>query len=112
MNAEMRIILEYHELGQIWILDNRRKKLVNYFIDLVINFSVDIIIVNLKIILKIIQNLYDNLINNKYSYSNYQTSKFYGLSLLIKLILDKILTILFLLLLSPYICFSDNINLN
>ena len=100
--TEMRLILEYHELGQIWILDDQEKSLVNYFIDLVIKFSVDIIIVNLKDNFKNKSKLLrDNLINNKYTYSNYQTSKFYGLSLFIKLILDKIFTILFLLLLFP-----------
>ncbi|MDC1280634.1 sugar transferase, partial [Pelagibacteraceae bacterium] len=100
--SEMRIILEYHELGQIWILDNEEKNLVNYFLDLVIKFSVDIIIVNLKDRSKNSSNLFtDNLINSKYSYSNYQTSQFYGLSLLLKLFLDKILAILFLLFLSP-----------
>ena len=100
--TEMRLILEYHELGQIWILDDQEKSLVNYFIVLVIKFSVDIIIVNLKDNFKNKSKLlHDNLINNKYTYSNYQTSKFYGLSLFIKLILDKIFTILFLLLLFP-----------
>ena len=100
--SEIRIILEYHELGQIWILDNEDKSLVNYFLDTVIKFSVDIIIVSLKdIAKKNIKLLSDNLINNKYSYSNYQTSRFYGLNLLYKLIFDKILGILFLLLVSP-----------
>ena len=46
--TEMRVILEYHELGQIWILDNEEKNLVNYYLDLVIKFSVDIFIVNFK----------------------------------------------------------------
>ena len=46
--TEMRVILEYHELGQIWILDNEEKNLANYFLDLVIKFSVDIFIVNFK----------------------------------------------------------------
>ena len=100
--SEIRVILEYHELGQIWILDNEDKSLVNYFLDTVIKFSVDIIIVSLKdIAKKNIKLLSDNLINNKYSYSNYQTSRFYGLNLLYKLIFDKILGILFLLLVSP-----------
>ncbi|MDC1245648.1 sugar transferase [Pelagibacteraceae bacterium] len=100
--SEIRIILEYHELGQIWILDNEDKSLVNYFLDTVIKFSVDIIIVSLKDKgEKNIKLLSDNLINNKYSYSNYQTSRFYGLNLLYKLIFDKILGILFLLLASP-----------
>jgi len=100
--TDIRVILEYHALGQIWILDNQEKNLVNYFLDLVIKFSIDIIIINLKENLKnnsILQS--DALINNKYSYSNYQTSKFYGLSLFIKILLDKILAILFLLLASP-----------
>jgi len=105
--AEMRLILEYHELGQIWILDNNEEKnLINYFLDLVIKFSVDIIIINLKDKLK--DNLKknsnlpsDNLINNKYNFSNYQTSRFYGFNLFIKICLDKIFTILFLSLLSP-----------
>ena len=100
--SEVRIILEYHELGQIWILDNEDKNLVNYFMSLVVKFSVDIIIVSLKGNLKNNSKLItDNLINNKYTYSNYQTSQFYGLSLLIKLFLDKIISILFLLLISP-----------
>jgi len=100
--SEIRIILEYHELGQIWILDNEDKSLVNYFLDTVIKFSVDIIIVSLKDIAeKNIKLLSDNLINNKYSYSNYQTSRFYGLNLVYKLIFDKIFAALFLLLASP-----------
>jgi len=100
--TEMRVILEYHELGQIWILDNEEKNLANYFLDLVIKFSVDIFIVNFKDNSKNNSNLLsDNLINNKYSYSNYQTSRFYGLSLFIKIFLDKIFSIIFLLLVSP-----------
>lgn len=100
--SEIRIILEYHELGQIWILDNDDKSLVNYFLDTVVKFSVDIIIVNIKDNLK--ENfklLSDNLINNNYSYSNYQTSRFYGLNLFFKLLLDKILSIIFLFIISP-----------
>jgi len=100
--TEMRVILEYHELGQIWILDNEEKNLANYFLDLVIKFSVDIFIVNFKDHSKNNSNfLSENLINHKYSYSNYQTSRFYGFNLFIKLLLDKILAIIFLLLLSP-----------
>ena len=100
--TEIRVILEYHELGQIWILDNEEKNLANYYLDLVIKFSVDIFIVNFKDNSKNNSNLpSDNLINNKYSYSNYQTSRFYGFDLFIKIFLDKIFSILFLLLLSP-----------
>jgi len=104
--SEIRIILEYHQLGQIWILDNDDKSLVNYFLDAVVKFSVDIIIVNINDNLKkSFKILSDNLINNNYSYSNYQTSKFYGINLLFKLSLDKILSIIFLFLLSPLLIF-------
>ena len=100
--TEMRVILEYHQLGQIWILDNEQKKLVNYFLNLFTKFSVDIVIINFS---KKPKNNLDlltgDLINNKYSYSNFQTSRFYGLSLLIKILFDKILAISFLLLLAP-----------
>ena len=104
--TEMRVILEYHELGQIWILDNEEKNLANYFLDLVIKFSVDIFIVNFKDNSKNnsknnLNLLSENLINHKYSYSNYQTSRFYGFNLFIKIFLDKIFSIIFLLLVSP-----------
>ena len=103
-SSEMRIILEYHELGQIWILDEGDKNLVNYHLDLVTQFSVDIIIVTLKSNLKInFKLMHDNLINNKYTYTNYQTSQFYGSNLILKLFLDKILSLIFLIILAPII---------
>ena len=105
--TEMRIILEYHELGQIWILDNGEKNRVNYFLDLVIKFSVDIIIINFKVDTENNLNLLtDNLVNNKYTYSNYQTSRFYGFDLFIKILFDKLFSIIFLLILSPLFILS------
>ncbi len=105
--TEIRLILEYHELGQIWILDNKDKNLVNYYLDLVIKFSVDIFIININEKIKKNSNLLsDELINNKYSYSNYQTSRFYGFDLFIKIFLDKIFSVIFLIILSPILIFS------
>ena len=105
--TEMRVILEYHELGQIWILDNEEKNQVNYFLDLVIKFSVDIIIINFKEDSKNTPDLLtDNLVNNKYTYSNYQTSRFYGFDLFIKILFDKLFSVIFLLLLSPILILS------
>jgi len=105
--TEIRLILEYHELGQIWILDNNDKNLVNYYLDLVIKFSVDIFIININEKLKESSNLLsDELINNRYNYSNYQTSRFYGFDLFIKIFLDKIFSIIFLIILSPILIFS------
>ena len=103
----IRLILEYPELGQIWILDNNDKNIVNYYLDLVIKFSVDIFIININEKLKESSNLLsDELINNRYSYSNYQTSRFYGFDLFIKIFLDKIFSIIFLIILSPILIIS------
>ena len=101
-DTEIRIILEYHELGQIWILDNDEKNLINYYLDLVIKFSVDIFLVNIEDNFKNKSFLpSDDLMNNKYSYSKYQTSRFYGFNLFVKIFLDKIFAIIFLIALSP-----------
>ncbi|MDC3163068.1 sugar transferase [Candidatus Pelagibacter sp.] len=99
--SDMRVILEYHELGQIWILDNKDKNLVNYFLDLVVKFSVDIIIVSLKSNIKKINFDPDNMINDRYTYTNYQTSQFYGSNLIIKLFTDKVLSSIFLIIFFP-----------
>ena len=102
-NADVRSILEYHALGQIWILDDDNLNLVNYYLKFVIKFSVDILIIKLKDYSKF---EYRELINQKYQFQNYEISKFHGSNLFFKIILDKILSIFFLLLLSPVIILS------
>jgi len=98
---DVRSILEYHYLGQVWILDNSyNEKNIENMLNYVIKFSVDILIVKIdKISTK--QNQY--LINNRYEYIDYEISKFYGLNFLIKVVLDKIFSIFFIILLSPVI---------
>ncbi|MDA7714809.1 exopolysaccharide biosynthesis polyprenyl glycosylphosphotransferase [Candidatus Pelagibacter sp.] len=102
-NADVRSILEYHALGQVWILDSDDSDLINYYLKYIIKFSVDILIIKVKNNPKLKSN---NLINQKYEFENYEISKFHGSSLFIKIILDKILSIFFLLLLSPAIILS------
>jgi len=88
-------------LGQIWILKDNKldlKKTLN----IVIKYSVDIIILNL---LKVEKN--SNLINSKYHFENYEISKFYGINLLLKIILDKILSLFFLFITSPLLLLSS-----
>jgi len=94
-NEDIRSLLEYHSLGQIWILEDNKIN-INETLNIVIKFSVDILIINL---LRIPTT--KNLINLKYEYRNYEISKFYGANLLIKIILDKILSLFFIILLSP-----------
>ena len=94
---DIRSIIEYHSLGQIWILDNKRDN-ISHYLDIILKYSVDLLVINLsdKPILGT-----DNLINNKYQFNNFEISKFSGFNLFVKILLDKILAILFLLLLSP-----------
>ena len=104
-DSDIRSILEYHALGQIWILDNSDSDpdFIDYYLKFVIRFSVDILIINLITKTK---KLSTNLMNNKYEYKNYEISKFHGSNLFIKIIIDKIFSIFFLLLLSPIIILS------
>ena len=101
--ADIRSILEYHALGQIWILDDENSDLVDFYLKFVIKFSVDILLIKIATNAKLKHN---NLINQKYEYINYEISKFHGSNLFIKIMLDKILSIFFLLLLSPVLILS------
>ena len=99
LKEDVRSILEYHHLGQIWILDNSyNQNNVENMINYVINFPVDILIIKID---KIAIQKKNNLINNKYEFINYEISKFHGLSFLLKIFLDKILSIFFLVISSP-----------
>ena len=100
IDEDIRSLLEYHSLGQIWILNDDKIEL-DRMIKIVIRFSVDILIIHLSRIKKDI-----NLINQKYSYEAHEISKFYGANLLIKILMDKILSLFFLLILLPVIIFS------
>jgi len=98
---DVRSILEYHALGQIWILDNQSKNLQE-MISYVIKFSVDLLIVDISKKLKFNKSL----INNVYKFSTFEVSKFYGVNLFIKILMDKILSIFFLIILSPILLIS------
>ena len=100
--ADIRSILEYHSLGQIWILDNKKNDL-KILLNNVLKFSVDILIIDVTS--KVVE-LKENLINNKYKFKYYEISKFYGFKLLLKIISDKILSLIFLISFSPLISIS------
>jgi len=99
-NEDVRSLLEYHSLGQIWILKDNEKNFDD-MINLVVKFSVDIIILNFK---SPESNL--NYINGRYSYEGYEVSKFYGFQLLLKVVIDKFLSLFFILVASPFILLS------
>ena len=96
-NEDIRSILEYHELGQIWVLQNNPND-VEKLISNIIKFSVDILIVNLKTKPNILS---ENLLYNKFEFRTYEISKFYGPNFLLKILIDKILSLIFLIVSSP-----------
>jgi len=99
-DEDVRSLLEYHSLGQIWIVNDDKINL-DKTLKIVTKYSVDIIILYL---FKKENN--KNLINSKYHFENFEISRFHGVSLFYKIILDKILSLIFLLILSPAILLS------
>ncbi len=100
---DIRSILEYHELGQIWVLKSENN--VDNLIEIIIKFSVDILIVDLNTISSNLNS--QELLNGRYEYKQYEISRFHGVNLFFKILLDKILSILFLIIASPLLIFSS-----
>ena len=101
-SEDIRSILEYHELGQIWILKSKTQN-INKLLEDIIKFSVDILIVNLDVTSNLDSQ---ELLNSKFEYKHYEMSRFYGVNLLLKILLDKILSVVFLIIASPILIFS------
>ena len=100
---DIRSILEYHELGQIWILQSKKTN-PDLLIENIIKYSVDILIVDLETT----SNLNSQeLLNGKFEFKKYEVSRFHGINLFIKIALDKILSIFFLILASPILLVSS-----
>jgi len=100
IDEDVRSLLEYHSLGQIWIVNDDKINL-DKTLKIVLKFSVDIIILYSS---KKENN--KNFINSKYNFKNYEISRFHGAKLFYKLVLDKIFSLIFLLILSPAMLLS------
>ncbi len=101
-NEDIRSILEYHSLGQIWILNANDKNKEKAF-NKIIQFSVDTLNVNLE---DNVNLKGDQLLGNKYKYEFFEFSRFYGINLFIKILIDKVFSILFLIISSPILLLS------
>ncbi len=100
-NEDIRSILEYHSLGQIWILNGNKNK--SEVLSKIFKYSVD----TLNIKLEEFPNIKGtNLLANKYDFEFYEKSRFYGVNLFLKILLDKLLSLIFLLIASPLLIFS------
>ena len=99
---DIRSILEYHSLGQIWILNGHEKHKSN--ISKIFKFSVD----TLNIKLEKVPNLKGKkLLADKYDYEFYEWSRFYGVNLFLKILIDKFLSIIFIIFSSPLLIISS-----
>jgi len=100
-NEDARIILEYHAIGQIWILDDGDQDQLNKYLNKILDFPIDILQINIS--KKLPHN--ENLINNVYEYKEYSISKFYGVKFFMKILLDKVLSLFFLIFTLPIMTF-------
>ena len=102
VNDDLRSILEYHSLGQIWILNGDKKNKLN-ILSKIFKFSVD----TLNIKLENVPNLKGKkLLADKYEYEFYEWSRFYGVNLFLKILLDKLLSLIFLIIAIPILFIS------
>ena len=100
-NEDIRSILEYHSLGQIWVLNGDKNK--ENILSKIFKYSVD----TLNIKLNETPNLIGKkLLANKYDFQYYEMSRFYGVNLFLKILIDKILSLIFIILASPLLIFS------
>jgi len=102
-NEDIRSILEYHELGQIWILKSEKTN-PDKLIENIIKYSVDILIVDLKTSSNLNS---EELLNGQFEFKKYEVSRFHGMNLLFKIMVDKILSIIFILLSAPILILSS-----
>ena len=101
-SEDIRSILEYHALGQVWLLKNQSYD-INEALSKIIKYSVDILIVNLNEAPNLTSK---KLLSNKYDYEYYEISRFYGGSLFFKIVLDKLLSVIFIIFASPILIIS------
>jgi exopolysaccharide biosynthesis polyprenyl glycosylphosphotransferase len=96
-DEDIRSILEYHALGQVWLLDKGNHKIENSLLK-ILKYSVDILIIKLH---KKYNLKGKKLLINKYDFEFYEISRFHGVNLFVKILLDKIFALIFLILTFP-----------
>jgi len=100
---DIRAILEYHALGQVWLLKTDEIN-INKSLEGILKFSVDILIVDLNER----PNLNSTkLLSNKYNYDHYEISRFHGINLFLKILIDKFFSAIFLILSTPLLLLSS-----
>ena len=100
---DIRAILEYHALGQVWLLKTDEIN-VNKSLEGILKFSVDILIVDLNERTNLNST---KLLSNKYNFEHYEISRFHGINLFLKILIDKFFSAIFLILSTPLLLLSS-----
>ena len=103
LNDDYNHIFSHHEIGQIWIISSvEMQSHLEGLIDKFMNFSIDCRLILPESKFKFVEGLDSE---SGYDFYNVSFSPFYGTSFLIKNILDKLLSLFFLLLTFPIVAF-------
>ena len=101
LNDDFNYILDHHTIGQIWIISSLdTQTYVEKLIDKFLNFSIDCRLVLPESKFKFTEGMDTDA---GFDFYNISFSPFYGTSFLIKNIIDKILSIIFLIITFPII---------
>ena len=99
LNDDLNYILKHHQIGQIWIVASiRTQSHIENLVDRFLNFPIDCRLISPESKFKFTEGLDSEA---GFDFYNISFSPFYGINLLIKNLLDKILSLLFIILLSP-----------
>ena len=103
LNDDYDYILNHHYIGQIWIVSSEKtQSYIENLIDKFLNYSVDCRLILPESKFKFVEGL-DN--EAGFDFYNVSFSPFYGTSFFIKNLLDKFLSLFFLLITLPIIIF-------
>ena len=101
LNENFGQILNHHAIGQVWIISSSKtQSYIESLIDRFLNFSVDCRLIQPESKFSFVEGLDSEA---GFDFYNISFSPFFGTSFLIKTILDKLLSLLALILMSPII---------
>jgi len=104
LTDDINYILKHHMIGQIWIISSiKTQSYIEQLIDKFLNYSVDCRLISPESKFKFIEGLDSEA---GFDFYNVSFSPFYGINLLLKNILDKILSVFFLIISVPILIIS------
>ena len=101
LNENFGQILNHHSIGQVWIISSvKTQSYIEQIIDKFLNFSVDCRLIQPESKFKFIEGLDSD---SGFDFYNVSFSPFYGTSFLLKTLMDKLLSLFFIIISLPII---------